>query len=42
MGVGKSGEYVDKNKLSIKFGELQLLRREKFLTNTMSKNLESI
>ena len=29
MGVGKSGEYVDKNKLSIKFGEFTVAEKGK-------------
>ena len=42
MGVGKSGEQVDKNKISVKFGELLVCENGKFLIVMMNKKLKNI
>ena len=40
MGVGKSGEYVDKNKLSIKFGEFEVTNKGKVSENYDEQKLK--
>ena len=40
MGIGKSGEQVDKNKLSIKFGEFEVTDKGKVSDNYDEQKLK--
>ena len=42
MGIGKSGEYVDRDKLEIKFGDFIVAEKGKISESMMSKKLKSI
>ena len=42
MGIGKSGEYVDRDKLEIKFGDFIVAEKGKFQKVMMNKKLKSI